>query len=273
MTDHTVPVSERLTDSTCYVERSMVRIGVMGTGDEALLKYVDALPIFTAADFSGHAQSPTEQSLSVLVKQYAIDLRRNASGGDDYPYEYAKATADYLEELIQRAKGDCTCAQAGFPDSCDNCDGITPRSADRSVIAAALAERWPGDYAFGDPEEGANEMAFETADVAIAALSHSSTDYNPEFVKEILAADAAPPEGTITDISELDSSTDRPDEDDDLSKGDTWLKLSSAVSPDRTSPTQAPADEDQQYGETMTRVARLLRADTDANESSPEGSK
>ena len=29
--------------------------------------------------------------------------------------------------------------------------------------------------------------------------------YNPEFVKEILAADAAPPEGTITDISELDS--------------------------------------------------------------------
>jgi len=147
----------------------------MGTGDEALLKYVDALPIFTAADFSGHAQRPTEQSLSVLVKQYAIDLRRNASGGDDYPYEYAKATADYLEELLKRAKGDCTCAQAGFPDSCDNCDGITQRSADRSVIAAALAERWPGDYAFGDPEEGANEMAFETADVAIAALSDTST--------------------------------------------------------------------------------------------------
>src|SRR4029453_2258838 len=45
-----------------------------------------------------------DQSLSVLIKQYALDLRRNASGGDDYPYEYAKATADYLEELIKRAK-------------------------------------------------------------------------------------------------------------------------------------------------------------------------
>jgi hypothetical protein len=64
------------------------------------------------------------EDLAVLIKQYAFDLRRNASGGDDYPYEYAKATADYLEELIKRAKGNCTCAQAGFPDSCDNCDGI-----------------------------------------------------------------------------------------------------------------------------------------------------
>jgi hypothetical protein len=73
---------------------------------------------------AGHA---LDQSLSVLIKQYALDLRRNASGGDDYPYSFAKATADYLEELIKRAKGNCTCAQAGFPDSCDNCDGLAPR--------------------------------------------------------------------------------------------------------------------------------------------------
>lgn len=49
----------RITDSTCYVERSMVRIGVMGTGDEALLKYVDSLPIFVAADFAAPAQQPS----------------------------------------------------------------------------------------------------------------------------------------------------------------------------------------------------------------------
>ena len=72
----------------------------------------------------------SDQSLSVLIKQYALDLRRNASGGDDYPYEYAKATADYLEELIKRAKGNCTCAQAGFPDSCDSCDGLAPTPAE-----------------------------------------------------------------------------------------------------------------------------------------------
>jgi len=77
-----------------------------------------------------------DQSLSALVKQYAIDLRRNASGGDDYPYEYAKATADYLEELIKRAKGNCTCAQAGFPDSCDNCDGLAPTPANTASLDA-----------------------------------------------------------------------------------------------------------------------------------------
>lgn len=41
------------------------------------------------------------------------------------------------------------------------------------------------------------------------APSDTSTAYNPEFVKEILAADAAPPEATITNISELDSSPER----------------------------------------------------------------
>jgi len=84
--------------------------------------------------------SVEQTELSVLIKQYATDLRRNASGGDDYPYEYAKATADYLEELIKRAKGNCTCAQAGFPDSCDNCDGVAPRSwtPDRDAIYRAI---------------------------------------------------------------------------------------------------------------------------------------
>jgi hypothetical protein len=50
----------------------------------------DALPV------------PTD-NLVTLIREYAHDLRRNSSGGDDYPWEYAKATADYLEVLIQRA--------------------------------------------------------------------------------------------------------------------------------------------------------------------------
>ena len=62
------------------------------------------------------------EDLAVLIKQYALDLRRNASGGDDYPYEIMRGVADYLEVLIKRSKGNCTCAQAGFTDSCDNCD-------------------------------------------------------------------------------------------------------------------------------------------------------
>jgi hypothetical protein len=45
------------------------------------------------------------EDLAVLIKQYALDLRRNASGGDDYPYDFAKGVADYLGVLIKRANG------------------------------------------------------------------------------------------------------------------------------------------------------------------------
>jgi hypothetical protein len=42
-------------------------------------------------------------NLEILLRDYARDLRRNASGGDDYPWEFAKGVADYLEVLIDRA--------------------------------------------------------------------------------------------------------------------------------------------------------------------------
>jgi len=43
--------------------------------------------------------------LEARILEYASDLRRNSSGGDDYPWEYARATADYLETLIVRSRG------------------------------------------------------------------------------------------------------------------------------------------------------------------------
>lgn len=49
------------------------------------------------------AQPPAERKLPELILEYARDLRRNSSGGDDYPWEYAKSTADYLEELVRRS--------------------------------------------------------------------------------------------------------------------------------------------------------------------------
>lgn len=55
------PVGEDISkDSTLYVERSMVRIGAIGSSDETMLKYVDSLPVFTAADFAAPAPSPPE---------------------------------------------------------------------------------------------------------------------------------------------------------------------------------------------------------------------
>lgn len=43
------------------------------------------------------------RSLAELILEYARDLRRNSSGGDDYPWEYARGTANYLEELVRRS--------------------------------------------------------------------------------------------------------------------------------------------------------------------------
>lgn len=50
--------------------------------------------------------APPERAadLETLVREYARDLRRNASGGDDYPWSFAKGAADYLETLIERSK-------------------------------------------------------------------------------------------------------------------------------------------------------------------------
>jgi len=42
-------------------------------------------------------------NLAALVLEYARDLRRNSSGSDDYPWQWAKAAADYLEELVRRS--------------------------------------------------------------------------------------------------------------------------------------------------------------------------
>jgi len=47
--------------------------------------------------------APAQCALPDLIREYARDLRRNSSAGDDYPWEWAKATADYLETLIERA--------------------------------------------------------------------------------------------------------------------------------------------------------------------------
>ena len=42
--------------------------------------------------------------LSEAIKEYARDLRRNSSGGDDYPWEFARGVADYLEVLVARSE-------------------------------------------------------------------------------------------------------------------------------------------------------------------------
>jgi hypothetical protein len=50
-----------------------------------------------------HPKQSGDTKLAALILEYARDMRRNSSGSDDYPWEWAKATADYLEELVRRS--------------------------------------------------------------------------------------------------------------------------------------------------------------------------
>jgi hypothetical protein len=56
-----------------------------------------------AALLKAAAPVPSDEPLAALIQEYARDLRRNSSGGDDYPWEWAKAAANYLETLIDRS--------------------------------------------------------------------------------------------------------------------------------------------------------------------------
>jgi len=75
----TSPSREEPPDATCFLERSKVRdiiIGLCELGDMvSVLKEVDALPIFTAADFGGAAQAPNKHELELAVWEFIRELR------------------------------------------------------------------------------------------------------------------------------------------------------------------------------------------------------
>ena len=52
---------------------------------------------------SAEPQAGVGDNLADLIREYASDLRRNSSGGDEYQFELMRSVADYLEILIGRA--------------------------------------------------------------------------------------------------------------------------------------------------------------------------
>lgn len=64
------------------------------TDSIAYMEHLDERPKADAGGVSLLAQS---------IQQYARDLRRNSSGGDDYPWEIMRGVADYLDELLARS--------------------------------------------------------------------------------------------------------------------------------------------------------------------------
>lgn len=66
---------------------------------------------------------------------------------------------------------------------------------EREEVARALAKKWPGDYAEGDPVTGPNALAFETADVVIAALQPQRADEEARLSAGLIAIHKATIDG------------------------------------------------------------------------------
>jgi len=79
--------------------------------------------------------------LADLIKEYASDLRRNSSGSDEYPWEFAKSIANYLEILISRASDE---QDRSYAERADGASAFDPEAqfdadADRILVAQAGA--------------------------------------------------------------------------------------------------------------------------------------
>jgi hypothetical protein len=66
----------------------------------ARLLFVNAIRLKLAAPSPCSGQG--ERELANAIGEYARDLRRNSSGGDDYPWEIMRGVADYLDVLLGR---------------------------------------------------------------------------------------------------------------------------------------------------------------------------
>lgn len=62
------------------------------------------IPLYPAARSLGEAATPPKH-LATAIAEYARDIRRNVSGGDDYPWATMHAVADSLEEVLNYSGG------------------------------------------------------------------------------------------------------------------------------------------------------------------------
>jgi hypothetical protein len=145
-------------------------------------------------------------TLEALVREYIRDLRRNSSGGDDYPWEWAKGTADYLETLLERAHT-CDVAQGSLTqeDIYANCwttligfsEELTERDRKficdqvaRKVILAAKPPAAPVETddvtaALNARQAAINEMM---ARPSSSAANGGELDFNDPLTSKIMGA-------------------------------------------------------------------------------------
>jgi len=82
--------------------------------------------------------SQADAKLADLIKEYARDLRRNSSGSDEYPWEFAKSIADYLEILISRASDEQDRSYAERADGASAFDPVLVAPAGADAVREAL---------------------------------------------------------------------------------------------------------------------------------------
>jgi hypothetical protein len=157
---------------------------------------------FSRADREGgFRMMPSSPETTSARDALHILLATSIPGCLDGSWEGQMLRPERLSALV-----DAILATAGHAQTPDLPEGyvLIPREPTRGMWAAC------GDAVVGNTSVH-HDVVVGLIYRAIVAVADSSTDYNPEFVQEILAADAAPPEGTIKDISELFSSPVRPD--------------------------------------------------------------
>jgi hypothetical protein len=102
-TDGLQSVYDALTQAQdCIIGETPEGISDEEAREDTISKVRDAMRAIEAMQSAAHAQAPLES----LLREYASVLRRNSSGGDLSADEQRnnQALADYLEELIRRAR-------------------------------------------------------------------------------------------------------------------------------------------------------------------------
>jgi len=96
----------RMTDSTCYIERSAMRELILSHPDwqaSSLLGLVDGLKIFNAADFAAQADAPTIDSVPSCGQEN--DYRRGKAFHQIAHDEGAPDLASLWQAVIDNTKG------------------------------------------------------------------------------------------------------------------------------------------------------------------------
>ena len=117
---------------------------------------------FSAMGWAQPSSAAHEICEQIAALSAVGDEAKKSEGGVDW---------DDVRGIAPNATGDLS-SEAFIREQRDSWDDKTsdPTAERREIVARALMDKWPGDYAWGDDRPEPNPLAFETADAILAAL-------------------------------------------------------------------------------------------------------